>query len=301
MSRTLARAAFSALLLSALVGACGTSPEEPQQATANSILQAPRLRQARLIVREAKPTISGGMVLSSQRTLPVTLRLPRGSGIHPLLVFIHGYNSSPKTYARIIDVLVRGGFVVAAPSFPLEDPEQGNGLDRGDLVHEAQDVSAVLNALQSSHWSPWIDWQSVTAFGHSDGADVALSLGYDPAKLDKRITRVLAAAPDPLDFSPVTHGPPLLLIHGDADPIVPFASSEQVFGALHATRCLLKLHGADHAGAILGAAKATASFSRIFDTELLAFLRAPTVSLATACPALSRSSLLLATIEHAAS
>ncbi|MEI6453234.1 MAG: hypothetical protein WCO31_01430 [Actinomycetes bacterium] len=301
MSRKAACAAFSALALSALLGACGAGPKGSQQSTASSILQAPRQGQISLIVREAKPTISGGIVLSFTRKLPVALRFPRSPGPHPLVLFIHGYNASPSTYARIISVLVRGGFVVAAPSFPLEDPNQGNDLDRRDLVNEARDVSAVLNEVRSSYWSPWIDWDSITAFGHSDGADVALSLGYDPAKRDKRISRIVAAAPDALDFSPTTHGPPLLLIHGDADPIAPLLSSQQIFGTLHATRCLLTLHGAGHTGPVLGLAQGSQRFSFIFDAQLLAFLRASSAKLAKGCPAIPRSSASLATIQHAAS
>ena len=47
-----------------------------------------------------------------QRTLPISVWMPSGSGPWPLIVFAHGYNTTPDDYASLLDAWaprVRGG------------------------------------------------------------------------------------------------------------------------------------------------------------------------------------------------
>ena len=63
----------------------------------------------------------------------------------PVVVFAHGYNVTPLTYHDLIHHLASSGFVVAAPSFPLETA--GAPLDENDLSNEPADIKFVLTEV----------------------------------------------------------------------------------------------------------------------------------------------------------
>ncbi|MEI8051534.1 MAG: hypothetical protein WCI12_08870 [Actinomycetes bacterium] len=221
------------------------------------------------IVDPSRHLSSGGTVISDVRSLPTSITRPVGPGRFPLVVFVHGYGVGPGTYARFIEMLASNGFVVAAPSFPFEDPRRGNGLDRGDLPQEAVDVSFVISSISHSPLARHLLPHSIAVVGHSDGADVALSSGYGQAAIDRRIGAVVSIAPDPMVEAVVDGGPPLLLIHGSADQVVDPASSSQVFSVIRSPRWSLTLEGADHASAIIGSAPQSAPL----DEATVAFLK----------------------------
>ena len=87
--------------------------------------------------------------------------------------------------------------VVAAPSFPLEDPSRGFGLDESDLPNEAADVSAVITELSSGPLAAHLRPGEVAVVGHSDGADVALMAGYRSGLLDDRVRAVAKSGAQP--------------------------------------------------------------------------------------------------------
>ena len=128
-------------------------------------------------------------------------------------------------------------------------------------------MSAVISELSRGALRARLVPGAVGVVGHSDGADVALMLGYDPALADARLRFVVAASPDPLGFTPRSGGPPLLVLHGSADQIVPPSSADAVFDALSCVRYSLTFTGADHASAIIGPSQWTAGF----DAAVLAF------------------------------
>lgn len=193
-----------------------------------------------------------GLVLAPGRDLPTIVWRPRAPGRYPLVVFVHGYNIGPLAYARFCHTLASSGYVVAAPSFPLEDPGRNYGLDRGDLPNEATDVSVVITRLLGSPLADHISSGTIAVAGHSDGADVALMVGYQAGRLDLRVHSVVAIAPDAMTGAIAPSGPPLLLVQGDADSIVPYSNSRRVFGQLSARRYYMTLLGADHLPPIAG-------------------------------------------------
>jgi predicted dienelactone hydrolase len=216
-----------------------------------------------------RPLMVDGTEVAATRSLPTTVVAPT-RGRWPLVVFVHGYDVGPTTYTRFLDRLASEGYVVAAPSFPLEDPARGYPLTEADLPNEATDVSAVITELTGGSLRARLVPGAVGVVGHSDGADVALMIGYEPGLADARVRFVVAASPDPLGFAPRSGGPPLLLLHGSADQIVPPSSSDAVFDALSCVRYSLTFTGADHASAILGPSPWTAGF----DTAVVDFASA---------------------------
>ena len=177
---------------------------------------------------------------------------PVAGGHFPLVVFAHGYDVGPLTYERFCSTLAAAGYVVAAPSFPLEDPSRGYGLDRADLPNEATDVSYVISALLRGPLAVHIDARRVAVVGHSDGADVALMVGYQAGRVDRRVAAVVADAPDPMTGPIVGSSRPLLLVQGSDDDVVPYAASGEVYARVRAPSYYVTLLGATHLPPIQG-------------------------------------------------
>ncbi len=204
------------------------------------------------LVDTSRPLVSDGQELAPNRSLPTTVYLPAAAGRFPLVVFAHGYDVGPSTYQRFCSELASAGYVVAAPSFPLEDPSSGYPLDRSDLPNEVKDISFVISSLLHGSVASKIDPSKIAVAGHSDGADVALMVGYQDGLLDPRVHAVIADAPDPMSGAIATSARPLLLVQGNADSVVPYSSSQAVYDQVHAPRYYVTLLGADHLAPIEG-------------------------------------------------
>jgi pimeloyl-ACP methyl ester carboxylesterase len=201
-------------------------------------------------VDTSRPLISGGDTLDQARRLPTTVWHPEAAGVYPLVVFAHGYEVGPLTYARFCAMLASLGFVVAAPSFPLADESRGNGLDRSDIPNEAGDINFVIAQLRGS--DPTISNDPVTVIGHSDGATAALIVAERQGDMNPAVGAVVAIAPDALTNDLGTNPPPVLIIHGTDDPIASFADGQGNFERFSGSRFLLALDGADHLAPIVG-------------------------------------------------
>ncbi len=202
------------------------------------------------LVDTSRPTVSGTTTIDTVRHLPTTVWRPATFGRHPLVVFAHGYQVGPMTYARFCAALAAQGYVVAAPSFPLADESRDNGLDREDIPEQALDVDFVINAMRST--DPSVDDGPVAVVGHSDGGTVALLVAERPSAMHPAVSAVVAIAPDSLKGEFTSSPPPLLIIHSINDEIAGFYNSEDAFAAFTGSRWLLALEGADHLAPIVG-------------------------------------------------
>ena len=216
------------------------------------------------LVDTSRPTVSYGHVVATSRTLTTTVWYPVTGGPYPLIIFAHGFQVGPPPYIRICQLWASAGYVVAAPAFPLTDAAvAGSDLDEHDVVNQPADVtfviSSILGASASAISSPLqnlVAANDIAVAGHSDGADTALAVGYLPGDRDPRIHAVMADGPDPLagvsTASPLQSSTPLLLVHGTADTVVPFASSVTVTQQLKTPGWFLQLLGANHLPPIEG-------------------------------------------------
>jgi predicted dienelactone hydrolase len=233
------------------------------------------------LVDHSRPTVSHGRLIATSRALTTTVWYPAGAaGPYPLVVFAHGYSVGLAPYLRVCKAWASAGFVVGAPTFPLTDKAiAGSALDEHDMVNQPADVSFVLSSLLASNatsggpLSGMIDPQRIAVAGHSDGADTALAVAYLPGNRDLRVRAAIVDAPDPLPLpapaAKLVSTIPLLLVHGDRDPIAPFPGSRRVLAQLSAPGWFLILQGADHLSPIEGPSQWTPVFDRATTDFLL--------------------------------
>jgi hypothetical protein len=148
-------------------------------------------------------------VLSASRTLVTEIRYPTQqnagepaevhgalpvarSGGYPMVVFAHGYDVTPDTYAALLDAWARAGFVVVAPIFPDEsafevaaqhgaNTEDDLANEPGDLVFVTKQVLQASNVESSTCpiLNGLVDPSEIALAGHSDGAQAVGMLAYD--------------------------------------------------------------------------------------------------------------------------
>jgi Chlorophyllase enzyme len=264
------RALVAAALVGWLAVACSAAPG-PSTTTASTTTptavpvatEYPLAVESMPLVDPTRPVVSHGAELQPVRHLPLLVERPAASGRFPLVVFAAGFDTSPSDYGPLLGAIARRGYVVAAPSFPLEDPAQGNGLDRSDLPNEAGDLAVVVRGVLGSALSAHVEARTVVLLGHSDGADAVLRAAFAPGGAVPQAAEVIALAPDALDFTPVPGGPPALVVHGTADTEVDPAAAAQVVGALADRREDVTILGEDHASAVLGTTPLTPSVRRV--------------------------------------
>ncbi len=160
------------------------------------------------------------------------------------------------SYLPLLEKWASAGFVVAAPLFPLTNSATPGGADLSDYVHQPGDMSYVVTQMlhQSSSsigvLSGLIDPTEVGAAGHSLGGVTTLGLVANTCCRDERVKAAVVMSGDPITFPTGkvedALAPPILLVHGDADPTVPYVSSVDVFNASHGPEGLLTIKGGEH-------------------------------------------------------
>jgi fermentation-respiration switch protein FrsA (DUF1100 family) len=188
------------------------------------------------------------------RRLVTIVRYPTGaSGPFPLIVFGHGFAVTPRPYAALLEAWARGGYVVAAPVFPLENARAPGGPNESDLVNQPRDMSFVISAmLGAGSFAGLLDRHAIAVSGQSDGGETALAVAYDRLFVDRRVraAAILSGAKIPgvggFDFP--APSPPLLATQGTADTINPPAFTHAFFDAAPPPKYLLTMFGAPHLG-----------------------------------------------------
>ena len=177
-----------------------------------------------------------------------------GSGPFPLIVFGHGFASTPWTYRYLLSAWAEAGYVVAAPVFPLGNANAPGGPDEEDIVNQPRDMSFVITRLlafsanRSSSLYGLVDPARIAVAGQSDGAETAFAAAYERPWRDTRVDAALV-------FSGAILGPrryvdpdgvPLLAVQGTADKINPPVYTRRLFRASGRPKFLLLLRGAGH-------------------------------------------------------
>ncbi|WP_254506950.1 alpha/beta hydrolase family protein [Anatilimnocola floriformis] len=139
---------------------------------------------------------------------------PVSDGVHPVILFSHGFLGMPDQSIFLTEGLARRGYIVAAIGHadgllakrekPIPAPNFGDAKSwtEDKFRDRREDVVALLDYLQKesqqagSAWNQHVDKTAIGIAGHSLGGYTALGLigGWEKAK-DKRIKAALALSP----------------------------------------------------------------------------------------------------------
>jgi acetyl esterase/lipase len=196
---------------------------------------------------------------------------PAPAGGRPVIVAIHGggwRRLSKNGYGlRVAGGFVQNGYVVVAPDYVLSKPGEPTWPEN------FEDVQAAVRWVRGNASSLGINPNEIVAMGESAGANLAALLGTystqnsgdgDSAAVDAVVAvstpadlatlygetpagiaaaQFLGGSPEqvPANYtaaSPIDHvsqgDPPILLIHGRQDPLIPVSQSEELQAALTA-------------------------------------------------------------------
>ncbi|MCW2677051.1 MAG: chlorophyllase [Modestobacter sp.] len=202
--------------------------------------------------RSTDPTPeSAGSDATAGRALPTHLFYPAdGAGPFPVVVFSHGFGSTPEAYRDLLESWAAAGFVVAAPTFPLTS--RGSALVRADVLDQPADVSFVLTQVLALGTAPGdlagrIDTTHVAVAGHSAGAMTTLGV-LGTCCRDSRVTAAVVLSGTLQAFGPTIAAPgvPTLFVHGTADDVLPLADGQAAYAAAPAARAFVELPGGTH-------------------------------------------------------
>jgi dienelactone hydrolase len=180
----------------------------------------------------------------------------KSAGPFPLIVFAHGLGGTPQGYINVLAAWASEGFVVAAPLFPLSNANVPGGPDAGDVVNQPEDMSYVIGAVLSDSLQPngtlsgLVDPKEIGAAGHSNGAVTTLGLVANTCCYDSRVKAAIVMAGTTEGFPPghyeFSEAPPLLLVHGTADQLIPYRSAPLIYNEARGPKGLLTLEGGSH-------------------------------------------------------
>jgi hypothetical protein len=158
--------------------------------------------------------------------------------------------------------LASRGFVVASITFPLTS--SGSGPRGGPALYDVQnqpgDVSAVMDELirlgktRGSWLYRRVNPKRIGVSGLSLGGGTTLLVSYHPELRDPRVRAAVALAPLSCPFGPEFYreedAPPLLLLHGDQDLLLPLATNAAAVyeRAVHSRRTLVQFVNGTHVG-----------------------------------------------------
>ena len=215
-----------------------------------------------------------------------------------MVVFAHGYDVTPDTYAALLDAWVRSGFVVVAPLFPDENAgevaAQHGSNTESDLANEPADIAFVTTSvLQGSLGKTTgchilnglVNSSEVALAGHSDGAEAIGMLAYDHgddpqgvnyaslrSQLSYKAVVILSGAEDTTQsYATEASRPDLLVVQSLADQCNPMRFGVQLYDGIHqSNKWFLELRTAHHLPPFDGVDRAAFG---VVTTTTIAFLR----------------------------
>ena len=206
------------------------------------------------------------------RNLPISIWYPAASGPiskndifwararighFPLIVFAPGFNSNPDTYEVFLHDLAAQGYVVAAPTFPIEAPITGMaGPSRSntEIIYQIYDMSAVITQMLAYSRVPgnFLNWAmsqtQIGVIGHSDGGMTVAGMTMSTSFVDPRVkTAVVMSGAGPYGLTWRNRKVvPLLMEQANQDPYNSPSSSAWLFNHVTGPRAYLTLNGPYH-------------------------------------------------------
>jgi dienelactone hydrolase len=223
-----------------------------------------------------------------------------GNGPWPLVVFGHGFATTPFRYRRLLRAWAAAGYLVAAPLFPLGNAHAPGGPDENDILNQPRDMRFVITRLLAASASPesplhgLVDATRIAVAGQSDGAETAFATAFQRPWHDRRVRAavILSGAELGSHVSLISHGPPLLAVQGTADRINPPVYTLDLFHAAGRPKFLLLLRRAGHLRPYTVPGRPLAAVERVSIAFLDHYLRGgPTGAISRAAAAFPEDTL----------
>jgi len=163
---------------------------------------------------------------SQNRDIGVVLYEPQRSGNFPALVVVHGSSGPVSSFVGgYAQQLANLGYVVFFVHY-FDATGTTWASFSGIRTHFLTWLSTLADAINFAQRHPKVDPKRIGMLGVSLGGYLSLSL----ASKDSRVTAVasLMGGMPPEILAEATHMPPTLLLHGEADPVVPVAEAYAV-------------------------------------------------------------------------
>lgn len=187
-------------------------------------------------------------------------------GPYPLVLFSHGVLARGVFYEGVLKQWASAGYVVAAPDYPLSNTNAPGGVTFGGGVSDVKNqpadasfvISQVLKLDKTEHLvGGTVDQTRVGASGHSLGGITTYGLVFSACCSDRRIKAAVpmsgfAGIVDRADRYFGGLKVPLLTLHGNADPIVPYQLDIEGFARAKSPKFLVTFLGGGHISPFLG-------------------------------------------------
>jgi dipeptidyl aminopeptidase/acylaminoacyl peptidase len=167
-------------------------------------------------IRESTDTFpSGGDAVTVERFEPPA------AGRHPAVLFLHGADGLERrgeTYRQMARQFAGHGYAVFLVHYLGRARSAYGGLFANPLQCLGW-LRTVRDALTYVTRQPGVDARRIGAVGISLGAYLATTLGTQDARL-RAVVDCFGGLPDPFAYG-LTRMPPVLILHGANDPVVP--------------------------------------------------------------------------------
>ncbi len=179
-------------------------------------------------------------------------------GPFPLVVHGHGFMSGRRDSPGLGTFLASHGFIVAAPDFPRTNRGVQGGVVLEDSIEQPADLHFVIDSLLADARFA-IDAERIALSGVSLGGFTALAAGLLPELPIARIKAIVGITPATC-FLPVRvleSTTPLMVLHGDHDAILDYATHAEAFYArANPPKALVRMAGGTHTGFVDATARA---------------------------------------------
>jgi predicted dienelactone hydrolase len=160
---------------------------------------------------DATRPIKASMGFAGAPTRRIDLRvwLPAEPGPHPLVIYSHGTFGSADNAMHLVEHLVRHGYIVAAPDYPLTSSAAFTKVrfaDASDVAQQPRDIKFIITSLLADPMlAPLIDPAKIGITGHSLGAVTSYFAAFGQQTRDPRIAATaLIAGGDPVEAALMT-------------------------------------------------------------------------------------------------
>ena len=163
--------------------------------------------------------------LSGGKPIGIDLFVPSKPGKYPVVLALHGSGGLYSGYSQFPQMLADRGFAVFLPHF---FDATGTAWASPNTVREQFPawIIAVSDALDFAQDHPQSDAQQVGIVGFSLGAYLGLSLASQQSRV-KAVVDFFGGLPDHF-AEQVRHLPPVLILHGDNDNVVPVTEAQKI-------------------------------------------------------------------------